>query len=57
MQTVSNFYIYKMGETNYYQKNRDEILNRAKEYYKNNRELIREGEKNKCKSLSEDEKK
>ena len=57
MQTVFDFYIYKMGETNYYQKNRDEILNRAKEYYKDNRELIREREKNKYKFLSEDEKK
>ena len=45
-----------MGETNYYQKNRDEILNRAKEYYKNSRELRREREKSKYKSLSEDEK-
>ena len=29
-----------MCETNYYQKNRDVLLNRSKEYYKNNRELI-----------------
>ena len=27
----------KMSEITYYQKNRDIILNRAKEYYKNNK--------------------
>ena len=31
-----------MSEITYYQKNRDIILNRAKEYYKNNKELLRE---------------
>ena len=40
----------------YYQRNRDIILNRAKEYYKNNKELLRELAKNKYGSLSEDEK-
>lgn len=30
----------------YYQKNRDVILNRAKEYYKNNKDKINKQEKN-----------
>ena len=30
-----------MSETNYYQKNREMILNRAKDYYENNKELLR----------------
>ena len=32
----------KMGETNYYQRNRETILNRAKYYYENNQEVLRE---------------
>ena len=43
-----------MSEITYYQRNRDIILNRAKEYYKNNKELLQERAKNR--SLSEDEK-
>ena len=31
-----------MSKITYYQRNRDIILNRAKEYYKNNKELLRE---------------
>ena len=34
-----------MSETAYYQRNRDVILNRAKDYYENNKELLREREK------------
>ena len=30
-----------MSEITYYQRNRDIILNGAKEYYKNNKELLR----------------
>ena len=45
-----------MSEITYYQRNSDIILNRAKEYYKNNKELLRELGKNKYRSLSEDEK-
>ena len=43
----------KVDKPNHYQRNRDVSLNKSKEYYKNNRERIR----NKYKSLSEDEKK
>ena len=45
-----------MSEITYYQKNRDIILNRAKEYHKNNKELLQEWAKNKYRSLSEDKK-
>ena len=45
-----------MSEITYYQRNKDIILNRAKEYYKNNKELLRERAKNKYRSLSEHEK-
>ena len=31
-----------MSETIYYQKNREMILNRAKDYYENNKELLRQ---------------
>ena len=45
-----------MSKITYCQRKRDIILNRAKEYYKNNKELLRERAKNKYRSLSEDEK-
>ena len=46
-----------MSETTYYQRNREVILNRAKDYYENNKELLREREKHKYRELSEKEKK
>ena len=45
-----------MSETNYYQRNREVILNRAKDYYENNKELMIERAKNKYRELSEEEK-
>ena len=45
-----------MGETTYYQRNREIILNRAKDYYENNKEVLREKAKNKLIELSEEEK-
>ena len=33
-----------MSETTYYQRKREMILNRAKDYYENNKELLRERE-------------
>ena len=33
-----------MSETTYYERNREVILNRAKDYYENNKELLRERE-------------
>ena len=40
----------------YYQRNRDVILNRAKDYYENDKERLREQEINKYRNSSEDEK-
>ena len=34
-----------MSETTYYQRNREMILNRAKDYYENNKILLRESKK------------
>ena len=45
-----------MSETSYFERNRDVILNRANEYYKNNKEVLREEAKNKYIELSEQEK-
>ena len=37
------FFLYiKVSETTYYQRNRDIMLNRAKDYYENNKELLRD---------------
>ena len=38
-------HIYKMSKKTYYQRNREVILNRAKDYYVNNKELLREHKK------------
>ena len=45
-----------MRRGTYYERNRDVILNRAKDYYENNKELLRERAKNKYRELSENEK-
>ena len=48
-----------MGESTYltyYQKNRDLILNRAKDYYENDKERLREQGRDKYGDLSEEEK-
>ena len=41
----------------YYKRNRDVILNRAKDYYENDKERLREQARDKYKNLSEEEKK
>ena len=51
--------IYKMSECNsveliYYQRNRDLILNRAKDYYENDKERLREQARDKQRYLSEE---
>ena len=38
-----------MSETTYYQRNREVILNRAKDYYDINKELLRERERERAK--------
>ena len=45
-----------MGENaylTYYQRNREVILNRAKDYYENGKERLREQARNKYRNLSE----
>ena len=46
-----------MSETTYYQRNKDVILNRAKDYYKNDKERLRDNARDKNRSLFEEEKK
>ena len=43
-------------EETYYQKNRDVTLNRAKNYYENDKDRLREQARDKYRSLSEEEK-
>ena len=45
-----------MDNTTYYQRNREIMLNRAKDYYENNKERIREQARNKYRNLSEEDK-
>ena len=45
-----------MSSSTYYQRNRDVILNRAKEYYKNDKERLREKARDKYRNLSEEDK-
>ena len=43
-------------ELTYYQRNRDVILNRAKFYYENDKERLKEQARDKYRKLSEEEK-
>ena len=43
-------------ELTYYQRNRDVILNRAKDYYENDRETLRGQVREKYRNLSEEKK-
>ena len=45
-----------MSEKTYYQRNRDVILNRAKDYYENDKERLREQARYKNRNLSKEEK-
>ena len=54
-----NLLYIKMSESadlTYYQRNRDVILNRAKYYYVNDKERLREQPRNKYRNLSKEEK-
>ena len=54
-----NLLYIKMSESadlTYYQRNRDVILNRAKYYYENDKERLREQERKKYRNLSKEEK-
>ena len=46
-----------MSEKTYYQRNRDVILNRAKDYCESDKEGLREQARDKYRNLSEEEKK
>ena len=45
-----------MSETTYYQRNKEVMLNRAKEYYQNNKEILQEKARNKYRKLSDEQK-
>ena len=45
-----------MSETSYYQRNKSVMLNRAKDYHKNDKERSRDNARNKHRNLSEEEK-
>ena len=45
-----------MDNTTYYQRNREILLNRAKDYYENNKERLKELARNKHRNVSEDDK-
>ena len=40
----------------FYERNKDVVLNKAKDFYKNNKERLREQARNKYKNLSEEDK-
>ena len=42
------------ADLTYYQRNRDLILNRAKDYYENDKERLKEQARDKCRNLSEE---
>ena len=45
-----------MSETTYYQRERDVMLNRVKDYYKSDKERLRDNARDKCRNLYEEEK-
>ena len=47
----------KSADLTYYQRNRDVILNKAKDYYENDKGRLREQARDKYRNLSEQEKK
>ena len=46
----------EITDLTYYQKNRNVILNKAKDYYKNNKERLEEQSSHKYRSLSREKK-
>ena len=46
-----------MSDVTYYQRSRDVILNRSKDYYENDKERLREHARDKYRNLSGEEKK
>ena len=56
MDHYNFFIIIKMSRTTYYQRNRDVMLNRAKDYQKNDKERLRDNARDKYRNLFEEEK-
>ena len=50
------FLCIKMDNTTYYRRNREKILNRAKYYYENDKEKLRQQARNKHRNLSKEDK-
>ena len=50
------FFMSDIADLTYYQRNRDVILNKAKDYYKIDKKRLREQSRNKYRHLSEEEK-
>ena len=53
---INVFYVYKMSNKTYYQRNRKVALNKAKDYYENNKEELGEQARNRYRNLPEEEK-
>ena len=52
------FLVYERdADLTYHQRNKDVMLNKAKDYHKNDKERLREQARNKYRNLSEEEKK
>ena len=45
-----------MSETTYYKRNKEVMLNRAKDYYQSNKEVLREKVRNEYRELSDEQK-
>ena len=57
LDCYEKFLLYmKMDETTYLKKNRETILNGAKDYYENNKVVLRKNAKNKYRELSGEKK-
>ena len=57
---ITNFFVIYKNEWKYWfnllSKNRDVVLSKAKDYYKNNKDRLREQARDKYRNLSEEEK-
>ena len=53
---INFFLLYiKISELTYYQRNKYEIINRAKDYYKNDKKRLRKQGRDKYRNLSEED--
>ena len=46
----------EIADLTYYQRNKDVILNKAKDYYQKNKERLKKQARDKCRNVSEEEK-